>query len=288
MILVTGATGNSGLEVVRRLSAKNLAVRALTRNPGKAEKIAGVEWVKGNFDDVDSLQRAMAGVERVVLISPAHSDMAKHQSNVIQTARAAGISRIVKLSGLGAGPDAQIRLPRLHHQIEQEIIGSGIDYAFVRPNLFMQVLLGSAASIANDGAIYAPAGDSAISFTDVRDIADVMVCAVTSDSHRNGAYEVTGPAAITYAQAAETIGKAIGKPVRYVAVTPEMARESMLSSGMDKWLTEAFLELFEIYRAGYGAVVLSSTVEQVTKHAANTLENFSKDYKPFFTRQQAA
>lgn len=288
MILLTGATGNVGREVVRRLAAKSLAVRALTRNPAAAEKLAGVEWVQGDFDDLDSLQRAMTGVDKVVLISPAHPDMAKHQSNVTQAARSAGVKRIVKLSGLGAGPDAPIRLPRLHYEIEREIIASGIDYAFVRPNLFMQVLLGSAASIGAEGAIYAPAGEGAISFTDVRDIADVIVCAVTSDSHQNSVYEITGPAAFTYAQAAQVIGQAIGKPVRYVAVTPEMGRESMLSSGMDKWLVEAFLELFEIYRAGYGAAVLSSTVEQVAQHAANTLEAFAQDYKAFFTEQQAA
>lgn len=288
MILVTGATGNSGREVVRRLLEKNLAVRALTRNPAATEKIAGIEWVRGNFDDVESLQRAMAGVDRLVLISPAHAAMAKHQSNLIQAARSAGVKRIVKLSGLGAGPDAPIRLPRLHYEIEREIIASGIDHTFVRPNLFMQVLLGSAGSIGAEGVIYSPAGEGAISFIDVRDIADVIVCAVTNDSHRNSVYEVTGPAALTYAQAAETIGKVIGKPVHHVAVTPEMARESMLSSGMDKWLVEAFLELFDIYRAGHGATVLSSTVEQVTKHAASSLESFAQDYKSFFTQQQAA
>jgi len=288
MILVTGSTGNVGREVVRRLAEKNIQVRALTRNPSESGKNGTVEWAKGNFNDAASLNRAMLGVDKVVLISPAHSAMVEHQTAVIDAAKAAGVKHIVKLSGLGAGPDAPIQLPRLHHEIERKIIASGIAYTFVRPNLFMQVLLGSASTISAQGAIYAPAGDGAISFTDVNDIADVIVCALTQSGHEEKIYEVTGPAALTYGQAAETIGMALDKPVIYIAVSPEAARDSMLSSGMDKWLVTAFLELFSIYRAGYGTAVLSDAIERVTGHAANNFSAFAESHKSLFNELREA
>ncbi|GHD62183.1 SDR family oxidoreductase [Jeongeupia chitinilytica] len=282
MILVTGATGNVGSEVVRRLAEQNVAVRALTRNADKVGKLGPVEWVQGEFTDAQSLTSALRGVDKVVLISPAHADMVAHQLAVLDAARAAGVKHIVKLSGLGAGPEAPIRLPRNHFEIENRIKASGIAYTFVRPNLFMQVLIGSAGSIASDGAIYAPAGDGAISFTDVRDVAATIVTALLEPGHENQAYEITGPAALTYTQAAEVLSGAIGKTAKYVAVDEETARNAMTSGGLDQWLVEAFLELFQIYRAGYGAAVLSDTVAKVTGRPAHDLNNFANTYRPQF------
>ncbi|MFD2273457.1 SDR family oxidoreductase [Undibacterium arcticum] len=240
MILVTGASGNVGTQVVRRLAERNIAVRAMTRNLPADGKVGTVEWVKGDFDDAASLARAMQGVEKVVLISPAHADMLEHQSAVIDAAKAAGIKHIVKLSGLGASPDAPIRLPRLHHEIERRIVASGIAHTFVRPNLFMQALLGSAETIRDDGAIYAPAGNGAISLTDVNDIASVIVAAISQAGHEGKAYDITGPEALTYAQMAETIGNALNAPVQYIDVSLEVARDSMRASGMGDWLVVAF------------------------------------------------
>jgi uncharacterized protein YbjT (DUF2867 family) len=282
MILVTGATGNVGSEVVRRLAALNVPVRALTRSLEKTEPIGSVEWVEGDFTDADSLAKAVQGVEKVVLISPAHADMVAHQLAVLDAAVKAGVKHIVKLSGLGAGPDAPIRLPRNHYQIENQLKESGIAYTFVRPNLFMQVLIGSASSIESDGAIYAPAGDGAISFTDVRDIAATIVTTLTEAGHENQAYEITGPAALTYAQAAAVIGATIGKPVKYVGVDEESARNAMTSGGLDSWLVEAFLELFGIYRAGYGAAVLSDTVAKVTGRPAHDFSDFANAHRAYF------
>ncbi|BCL77078.1 NAD(P)-dependent oxidoreductase [Jeongeupia sp. HS-3] len=282
MILVTGATGNVGSEVVRRLAEQNVAVRALTRSADKVGQSGSVEWVQGEFTDAQSLSNALRGVDKVVLISPAHADMVAHQLAVLEAAKAAGVKHIVKLSGLGAGPEAPIRLPRKHFEIENQIKASGIAYTFVRPNLFMQVLIGSAGSIASDGAIYAPAGEGAISFTDVRDVAATIVTALLEPGHENQAYEITGPAALTYAEAADVLSVAIGKPAKYVAVDEETARNAMTSGGLDQWLVEAFLELFQIYRAGYGAAVLSDTVARVTGRPAHDLNNFANAYRPQF------
>lgn len=284
MIVVTGASGNVGTHVVSQLAAAGFPVRALSRKPAAAPAPRGVEWVEADFEQPESLARALQGATRVVLISPAHPRMRQHQVAVVDAAVAAGAKRIAKLSGLGAGPQAPIRLPQEHYAIEQHIERSGLAHSFVRPNLFMQVLLGSADSIAGDGVLYAPAGEGAISFIDARDVAAVLVHEVLRDDVAPSVREITGPEALTYAQAAETIGGVLRKPVRFVNVEPAAAREGMLSSGMDPWLAEAFIELFGIYRAGHGGAVLSAAVEAALGRPAATLARFAADHAHAFQR----
>lgn len=285
MIVVTGATGNVGTHVVAELAQRGLAVRALTRSPASARPIASnVEWVAADFADVKSLATAMEGVSKLVLITPAHPQMRAHQEALVKAAVAAGVQRIAKLSGLGAGPEAPIRLPQEHFAIEQSIVASGVAHSFVRPNLFMQVLLGSADSIREEGVFYAPAGDAKISLTDARDVASVLVHEVLRDDGVDAVREITGPQALSYADAAESLGRAAGKRVSYVAVEPATARQAMTGSGMDPWLAEAFLELFEVYRAGHGAAVLAETVKASTGHAARDFDRFAADYRSMLLR----
>ena len=281
MIVITGASGNVGQHVVNELAEQGQAVRALTRKPIRDEKRPNVGWAAADFDDPSSLITALQGADRLVLISPAHRRMEDHQVAVVQAAVRAGVKKIAKLSGLGAGPEAPIRLPQKHHAIEQAIAGTGIDYSFVRPNLFMQVLLGSAQSISADGAIYAPAGHGAISFIDARDVARVLAAEVLRDGR--AIVEITGPQALTYADAARTLGEVIGRPVQHVDVSPQQARASMLSMGMDPWLADAFLELFEVYRAGHGSAVLADNVKACTDRAATSLARFFNDHKRAFS-----
>jgi uncharacterized protein YbjT (DUF2867 family) len=277
MIVITGASGNVGQHVVNELAAQGHAVRALSRQPMRQESRPKVGWVAADLDDPKSLAAALQGADKLVLITPAHRRMVEHQMAVVEAAIKVGVKKIAKLSGLGAGPEAPIRLPQKHYAIEQAIAETGIDYSFVRPNLFMQVLLGSAQSISNDGAIYAPAGNGSISFIDARDVARVLAAEVQRDGR--AIVEITGPQALSYADAAHTLAEVIGRPVQHINVTPEQARASMLGTGMDSWLVEAFLELFDIYRAGHGSAVLADNFKACTDISATSLQRFFSDYK---------
>lgn len=287
MIVITGASGNVGTHVVAELAKRGLVVRALTRSPTSARPVAAnVEWVGADFAEAKSLSAAMKGATKVVLITPAHPHMRAHQKALVAAAVDAGVKRIAKLSGLGAGPDAPIRLPQEHFAIEQCIVASGVAHSFVRPNLFMQVLLGSADSIRNDGVFYAPAGDGKISLTDARDVASALVHEVLRNDDANAVHEITGPDALSYADAAELLGRAVGKRISYVEVEPATARLAMTDSGMDPWLAEAFLELFDVYRAGHGATVLAEAFKACTGHQARDFVQFAADHRAIF--QQAA
>ena len=270
MILVTGASGNVGKHVVRLLSRQGVPVLAASRCPESQQDIHGVEWVRWGFgDDARSIMKNVSGV---VLISPAHRGMVAHQKNVVDAARLAGVKKITKLSGLGAGPDAPIRLPASHYEIEQYVESAIPNHSFVRPNLFMQVLLGSADTIKRDGQIYAPAGKGKISFIDAEDVAKVLVSEVMKDG--SSVAEITGPESLDYEEVATVIGEVLQRPVQYTDVSPEQARASMLAAGMDEWLTEAYLELFEIYRQGLGASVLADRVRAVTGVEPSSFRNF--------------
>lgn len=282
MIVVTGASGNVGKHVINQLAAAGHPVRALSRSPSKGAASAGIEWIEADFEQPDTLARALRGASRMVLISPAHPQMRQHQIAAVDAARSAGVCRIAKLSGLGAGPEAPIRLPQEHYVIEQHIARSGLAHSFVRPNLFMQVLLGNASSIASEDAVYAPAGDGAISFIDARDVADVLVREVFRDDLASSVREITGPEALSYTQVSKIVGEVLGKAVRYVSVESEVARNGMLSAGMDPWLVEAFLELFSIYRAGHGSAVLSAELEAVLGRPARPLSQFAFEHLSAF------
>lgn len=274
MIVVTGASGTVGSRVIQEAERKNIKVRALTRTPDSFPDTPNVEWVFADFSDPESLQKAFRDAEALILITPAHKDMFEHQKLIVDEAVSAGIRKIAKLSGLGAGPDANIRLPKEHYQIEQYIKSKGVDYAFVRPNLFMQVVLGSADSIRSERVIYAPAGSGPISFTDAQDVARVLL----SEAKKGGSsvVEITGPEAISYQQAAEKIGHEIGGTISHVDVSDDQARAAMKESGMDDWLVEAFIELFRVYREGMGSSVFSQAIEESTGVRASDFRAFVK------------
>lgn len=286
MILITGATGNVGSVIAKRLDELGIPFKAMTRDPAAAKgRIpASAQIVEAEFSDPASLARAMEGVNTLVLISPAHPDMVAHQCAALDAAKAAGVSDIVKLSGLGTSLEAPIRLPKSHALIEAYAAKKGLALTAIRPNLFMQVLLGDAGSIAGQGKVYAPAADGKISFTDVRDIAEVFVEVLRKTELRGSVYDITGPEALTYAEATAKIGAAVGYPVEHVDVPEETARDAMLGMGMDTWVVEAFLELYQIYRQGYGSDVLADTVEQVIGRPAISFDEFARDFRNTFAK----
>jgi uncharacterized protein YbjT (DUF2867 family) len=145
----------------------------------------------------------------------------------------------------------------------------------------MQNMFGFADTINNQGAFYCPAGEGKMGMVDVRDIAAVAVAALTQPGHMGRKYVVTGPEAISYTQIAEKLSAAIGRPVRYVNVTPDEAKQSMLQVGMPAWLVDALLELYGVVRGGYGAVV-TKAVEQVTGKKPRSFDEFARDHAAAF------
>ena len=278
-VLVTGGTGKVGSQALKSLlAAKNLKVRALVRNPAKAQWIAdlGGELAEGDMDDIAAVSRAMVDVQTLALITPPGARAAETAGKVIEIAKRAGVQKIVRLSAIKASPDGPTDNTRQHAITEQLIRESGLRYVFLRPNYFMQNLLGSLGSIVGEGRLYAGVSDARIALIDARDVGDALAAAVVSDQFDGLALELSGPKSIGHGTVAEEIGKALGRTVTYVAVPPEAAGEAVRAFGLDDWTVKVIADYSRAYSKGFGDFVTDS-VESLTRHAPRDIGAFARE-----------
>lgn len=284
MILITGGTGTTGRELVAELQRSGAAsVRALVRDPARASFIreAGFETVEGDFDRPETLDAALEGVETALLLTPPSPLTYAYQRDFIESAKRAGVRRVVKLSAIGADADAPEGFGKWHGQAEEFLKASGLEWTILRPNFFMQNLLGQAHTVATQGAIYQPGGDARASLIDARDIASVAARALTDAGHEGKTYTLTGPEALSYGEAAARISEATGRPVRYVAITPEQFREGALAGGLPEWLVSALELLNELFASG-GAAEITDDVRRVGGREPKTFDEFARDHAAAF------
>ena len=283
MILVTGATGNTGGEVLARLVELGAPARALARNPDKAEVLAatGVDVAIGDMTDPVAMAAALEGVERVFLMSPPHPAQHEMEGAVIDAAGKADVSLIVKLSALGAGPDSPLQLGRRHAEIEERLVDSGIAHTVLRPASFMQNFFKFAPTIRSDDTFFAPAGDGAAALVDSRDVAAVAAAVLTERTHTGDILVITGPEPVTFDEAAEALSAATGRPIRYVDVPPDAARKGMLEAGIPDWLVGDLLVLYRLQRDGHAAEI-TPTVREVARVEPHAFAQFARDHAPVF------
>ena len=258
MILVTGGTGLNGKALLQRLSAGSVAVRALVRNPAKAEAIAAlpnVEIVQGDMARPETLAPALHGVDRAMLISSSDPMMLEVQSNFIDAAKKAGVKHVVKLSGIMPELDSAFRFARMHGEIEKRLEASGMAFTHLRAGEFMPAYFRQVPNIATKGAIFLPMEEARIASIDVGDIAEIAAKVLTGSGREGKIYPLTGSQALTMTEVAEKLSAAIGKPIRYVNVPPEAARQAQLAAGMPPYLADALFELFAERRNGKEAKV---------------------------------
>jgi len=283
MILIIGATGTVGSEVVKRLSAQGRQARALTRDlrKVKADEFPHVEFVQGDFDDADSIRRACSGVEQAFLLSNSTERAEQQQIGFVEAARKSGVRHIVKLSQLYADVNSPGRFLRYHAAVEAAIEATDLTFTFLRPNLYMQGLLNFAQSIKEKSAFFAAAGDARISAVDVRDLADVAVAALIDSRHKNKIYSLTGPEALTFGEMADELSAALGRTISFVDVPPETMREALDGLGFPAWQADGLLEEFEMYRRGEAAEIESGVADSLGRSARPFVE-FARDYAPLF------
>ena len=263
-ILVTGASGNVGSELVRQLSAAGHQVRAFVHNEASAKSLPAqnVELAFGDYAKPETLDAAMRGVDAVYALTPVHEHATAWMLNIIDAAQRAGVKHVVKHSGYGAKANGATEIARGHAAGDEHLRKSGLSYTILQPNSYMQNLLWQAGSIKSQGAIYLPLGDSKQSVVDVADIAAVAVKALTEPGHDKQTYVLSGPQSLSLTEQADIIGAAIGKPVKYVAVSPAAAEEAMKGNGMPAWNAHTIAE-FMGYVATNAYAAVTGDVKKV-------------------------
>lgn len=283
-ILITGATGTVGSQVVNKLSNLNVIVRAGVHSIIKGEnlKYPNVELCEIEYHKPESLKAAFTGVDRVFMITPMTEDQVEIGKLLIDAAKKSGIKHVVKLSAAGAELENGIQLGRWHREVEKYLEESGLNYTILRPASFMQNFINYYGhSIRNDNKIYLPLGHGKVSFIDARDIANVAGCVLTSDQYYNQALYITGPEALTGEEIAQAISKATGRPIEFIDVPEEAARQGMQQMQMPAWMVDAMMELHQVCKAGQAATV-TDTTEKVTGHKAHTFQDFCHQYADCF------
>jgi uncharacterized protein YbjT (DUF2867 family) len=267
MILVSGATGTVGSNVVRLLAERDIPVRAMTRNPSRVPDGLGVP---ADFTDPASLDAALDGASALLLVAPPGSTQPAHDRALVDAARRAGVPRLVKLSAIGAD------LPRLgdwHAPGEEAVRASGAEWTILRPTTFATNMLFWAAGIRDGAPVPNPFGDGRQGVVDPGDIAAVAVAALTDGVHTGQTYTLTGPDLLSLPEQVEIIGKALGRAVSTVELSVDQWREQMLASGAGEAYAENVTAGVTFVREGRNAV-LTDDVARVTGRAPATFEDW--------------
>ena len=253
-ILVTGATGTIGREIIRQLTVRGIAVRALVR---QAERIRWdtplAEQAEGDLDDVASLERSMRGIEKVIVIAELHEAMANRVANVeamanrvanvIAAARKARVRHLVRFSTLGADCGSPCQSFCLHGEADAMVIASDLAFTILRPNAFFQELLSNAASIKSSSRLVSAVGTGRQSLVDVRDLAEAAMRVLTEPNHAQHIYTLTGPEALSQHDIARELTSLLARPIVYQPLTPKEMEQSLLAAGVSVWRAHAMAEV---------------------------------------------
>jgi uncharacterized protein YbjT (DUF2867 family) len=284
-VLVTGATGTVSTALLGALNGKpGLRLRALVRDPAKVEalKKEGVEVTFGDLEEPDTLAEAFDGVDILWLLTPASALEPSMGSNAVLAAKRAKVKHIVRNSAIKAGHDAPNRNGRLHALVEEAVKASGIPWTILRPHYYMQNLLSSASSVASDGMLYMNMGHGRVGMIDGRDVGVFGATIIEQpDRHAGKIYTPTGPELTTLAEAADTLGQILGKPVTYVALPQDAAQQAMLGFGLSRWFVGNVVDYGRAYSEGWGDFV-TNDFKDVTGHQARSFKQFATDFAPAF------
>lgn len=242
MILIIGATGNVGSELITALlPAQAGQIRVLTRNPG-AVFPDGTEKVVADLGESD-LAAVLDGVHAVFLLTEG-LNIADHDRRLVAAAVRAGVERIVKLSVLAVGHGATDPITTLHRAGEEEIRASGLRWTFLRPTGFMSNALNWAPMITADQVVHAPFADGRAAVVDPADIAAVAAACLTQDGHDDRVYELTGPAPLSPADQVAILSQVLDRDLRYSEADPDDTLAQWVSYGMPEQLAHAVIEQF--------------------------------------------
>jgi NAD(P)H dehydrogenase (quinone) len=218
----------------------------------------------------------MRGADTVVLITAAGANAAHQAQVAIECAKAAGVRKIVRLSAIKASADGPTDNTRQHAQTERNVRESELAYVLLRPQFFMQNLLGSATTVVREGKLYSAVDAGRIGMIDARDVADCIEQAVLRADYDGRAWELTGPESITHDAVAAALAEAVGSTLEYVRLSPGTMAESMRAFGANDWMVRLMADYMSAYRDGFGDFV-TDAVETMTGRPPRGIGTFARE-----------
>jgi len=272
---ISDVTGAVGGRVACRLASAGQSARLIVLDAGRDADLPEMEVVEASYRDPASMRRALAGAHTFFMI-PVHEapDRVQRHAAAVDAAVAAGVERIVYSSFVGAAPDATFTFARDHWHTEEHIRGTDLDFAFLRGNVYMDVLPWI---VGTDGFIRGPAGDGRFAAVARDDVADVAVSVLRGEDHSGVTYDVSGPERLTLHQVAGLFSRATGRGITYHAETIEEAYEARARYGAPDWEVEGWVTSLAGVACGEMDVV-SGTVGELTGHAPMGLAEFLRRY----------
>ena len=281
-VLVTGATGNVGREVVRAARARGLIVRAADRDGSRARELLGneVDVVRLDYRDRSTFACADGADALFLMRPPAIADVADTLLPFVDAARRRGVTHVVFLSVAGA--DKNKLVP--HHAVEKHL-RKGTGWTILRPGFFAQNF-GDAyrCDIVDDDRVYVPAGRGRVTFVDVRDLAEVAAAAFASPAaHDLHAYTLTGAEAVGFTSAVARLTEVMGRPIRYEAASIVGYMLHLRGRGMP-WTQVAVQTLLHAGLRFGQAERVDPTLERLLGHRPRSLEDYFRDHRNLWER----
>ncbi|APU16320.1 MULTISPECIES: SDR family oxidoreductase [Actinoalloteichus] len=275
MIGVTGATGAVGGRIARLLADQGTATRLVVRDAGRAPELPESSVRAASYSDADGMRAAFDGVRTLFLVSAdADPERVPQHRTAVDAAVAAGVEHLVYLSFLSADPDATFTFARDHFRTEEYIRASGVEFTFLRPSLYLDLL---PTWVADDGVIRGPAGDGQVAWVSRDDVARVARSVLTGTGHAGRVYDVTGPELLTLARSAAVLSTFAHRPITYQEQTLAEAKASRSGHGAEDWELEGWVTSYAAISTGEMAV-RGDVVAQLTGRNPLSLAEFLRTH----------
>ncbi|ABX03055.1 NmrA family NAD(P)-binding protein [Herpetosiphon sp.] len=288
LVAITGAAGQLGRLVLQQVLEKVAAnqVVAITRDPAKLADVAaqGVKVVAGDFSDPAGLTAALAGVERVLMISidVVGGERVRLQTDAVKAIAAAGVKHLVYTSAINPA-EAPMEFIREHAATEQAIVASGLSYSFLRNNFYFETITDKIKGALAGGVIAAAAGDAAAGLVARADCAAAAAAALVSDNTASEVYNITGPVSLTHKAIAETVAEFAGREVAYYPIDAASAQQQLEQFGLPAQIA-GFVVAIDHDLIGSGALdLVTNDVERLTGKPAQSLAEYLNANRELFS-----
>jgi NAD(P)H dehydrogenase (quinone) len=281
--LVTGATGRTSAGVVAHLTAAGADVRVLVRDRAKAERTLGdVDIVEGAFDDETVLARAFDHIDVTFLAVGSSPDQVRLEKAIIDGAVKADGPHVVKLSSIGTGHDSALLVGRLHAEIEDHLVASGLSHTLLRPASFTDNLFYAAPSVAAGHRWTGAAPTGQVAYIDIRDLSEAAALVLRDPTLHGRIHDLTGPDAYTFPEVAALLGRILGHDVAYVPVSEQDRRAALLAAGTPEWYADLLVSL-DIGAESGQIGALTTTLRDLLGRAPRSVEEFLIEHAARFT-----